>query len=191
MIIVFVGAFYSISNKTWPWFSSFCVHVTDILVIVLFNIKRITRANSSATHWPKCRRLYTCVCYPSQHIFCIICYVPKCLYLVTFGKFHVIIIIKLEVSIFPVVIIFFRGCVLVMFVTSYSVTYCIYVSGKPGICFHYYCAVYNECKYSDTFWLADRTRLFVQSTILLSSLCKLVWRHWTYKMPVRYILSSV
>ena len=77
------------------------------------------------------------------------------------------------------------------FVTSYSVTYCIYVPGKPGICFHYYCAVYDECKYPDTFWLADRTRLFVQYTISLSSLCKLIWRHWTYKMPVRYILSSV
>ena len=25
----------------------------------------------------------------------------------------------------------------------------------------------------------------------LSSLCKLIWRHWTSKMPVRYILSSV
>ena len=23
------------------------------------------------------------------------------------------------------------------------------------------------------------------------SLCKLIWRHWTYRMPVRYILSSV
>ena len=39
--------------------------------------------------------------------------------------------------------------------------------------------------------LADRTRLFVQYTISLSSLCKFIWRHWTYKMPVRYILSSV
>ena len=76
-----------------------------------------------------------------------------------------------------------------MFVTSYSVTYCIYVPGKPGICFHYYCAVYDECKY--TLWLADRTRLFVQYTISLSSLCKLIWRHWTDKMPVRYILSGV
>ena len=54
-----------------------------------------------------------------------------------------------------------------------------------------FCAVYDECKYSDTFWLADRTRLFVQYTISLSSLCKLIWRHWNYKMPVRYILSSV
>ena len=78
-----------------------------------------------------------------------------------------------------------------MFVTSYSVTYCIYVPGKPWICFHYYCAVYDECIYSDTFWLADRTRLFAQYTISLSSLCKLIWGHWTYKMPVRYILSSV
>ena len=78
-----------------------------------------------------------------------------------------------------------------MFVTSYSVTYCIDVPGKPGICFHYYCAVYDECEYSDTFWLADHTRLFIQYTISLSLMCKLIWRHWTYKMPVRYILSSV
>ena len=91
----------------------------------------------------------------------------------------------------PLLSYFFRGCVPEMFVTSYSVTYCIYVPGKPGICFHYHCAVYDECKYSDTFRLADRTRLFVQHTISLSSLCKLIWRHWIYKMPVRYILSSV
>ena len=104
---------------------------------------------------------------------------------------HVIIIIKSEVSTFPIVIIFFRGCVLEMFVTLYTVTYCKYVPGKPGICYHYYCAVYDECKYSDTFRLADRTRLFVQYTISLSSLCKFIWRHWSYKMPVRYMLSSV
>ena len=83
------------------------------------------------------------------------------------------------------------GCVPEMFVTSYSVTYCIYVPGKLGICFHYYCAFYDECKYSDTLWLAGRARLFVQYTVSLSSLCKLFWRHWTYKMPVRYILASV
>ena len=80
-----------------------------------------------------------------------------------------------------------------MFVTSYSVTYCIYIPGKPGFCFHYYmyCAVYDECKYSDMFWLADRVHLFVDYTISLSSLCKHIRGHWTYKMPVRYILSSV
>ena len=78
-----------------------------------------------------------------------------------------------------------------MFVTSYSVTYCRYIPGKPAFCFHYYYADYNACKYSDTFWLADRVRLFVHYTISLSSLCKLIWGHWTYEMPVRYILSSV
>ena len=31
---------------------------------------------------------------------------------------------------------YFRGCVPGMFVTSYSVTYCIYIPGKPGFCFH-------------------------------------------------------
>ena len=41
------------------------------------------------------------------------------------------------------------------------------------------------------FWLAGCVRLFVHYTISFSSLCKLIWRHWTYKMPVRYILSSV
>ena len=85
----------------------------------------------------------------------------------------------------------FRSCVPEMFVTSYSVTYCIYIPGKPAFCFHYYCADYDECKYSDTFWLSDRVRLFVHYTISLSSLRKLIWGHWTYEMPVRYILSSV
>ena len=103
---------------------------------------------------------------------------------------HVIIIIQSEVSTLPITI-FFRGCVPEMFVTSYSVTYCLYFPGKPGFCFHSYRADYDWCKYSDTFWLADRVRLFVHYTISLSSLCKLIWGHWTYEIPVRYILSSV
>ena len=78
-----------------------------------------------------------------------------------------------------------------MLVASYSVTYCIYVPGKPGICFHHYCALYDEGKYSNAFWLVDRTRLFAQCTISLPSLYKLIWRHWTYEIPVRDILSSV
>ena len=52
---------------------------------------------------------------------------------------HVIIIIKSEVSTLPI-IIFFGGCVPEMSITSYSVTNCIYIPGKPGFCFHYYCA---------------------------------------------------
>ena len=59
---------------------------------------------------------------------------------------HVIFIIKSEVSTFPIVIIFFRGRVSEMFVTSYSVTYCIYIPGKLGFCSHHCCAVYDEYK---------------------------------------------
>ena len=73
-------------------------------------------------------------------------------------------VITHEISTFPIVVIFFRGCVPEMFVALCSVTYCIYVPGKPGICFHYYCAVYDECKYSDTFWLTDRTRFLCSTT---------------------------
>ena len=41
---------------------------------------------------------------------------------------HVIIIIKSEVSTLTIVVILFCGCVPEMFVTSYSVTYCIYIT---------------------------------------------------------------
>ena len=46
----------------------------------------------------------------------------------------IIIIIESEVSTFPIVTIFFRGCAPKMCFTSYFVTYCIYIPGKPGIC---------------------------------------------------------
>ena len=75
-----------------------------------------------------------------------------------------------------------------MFVTSYSVTYCIYIPGIPGFCFHYYCAVYDECKYSDTFWLADRVRLFVHLPSHYHHCAKL---SEDIELPVRCILSSV
>ena len=31
-------------------------------------------------------------------------------------------------------------------VNMFIVAYCIYIPGKPGFCFHYCCAVYDECK---------------------------------------------
>ena len=48
---------------------------------------------------------------------------------------RVIMIIKSEVSTFPTVIIFFRVCVPEMLATSYSVTYCIYIPGRPEFLF--------------------------------------------------------
>ena len=44
------------------------------------------------------------------------------------------------------------------FVTTNSVTYSIYIPGKSGTWCHYYCAVYDECKWSDTFCLENRIR---------------------------------
>ena len=94
---------------------------------------------------------------------------------------HLIIIIKSEVSTFPIVVIFFRGCVSEMVVLSYSVIYYIYIPGTLVPCFHYWCSVYGICKWSDTLWPVGRVRLFADYTISLSSLCRLIWRHWTTK----------
>ena len=55
----------------------------------------------------------------------------------------------------------------------------------------HWCSVYGICKRSDTFWPAGRVRLFADYTISLSSLCRLIWRLWTNKMLVRYMLPSV
>ena len=107
-----------------------------------------------------------------------------------------LIIINSEVSTFPIVVIFFRGWVFEMVVLPYSVIYYIYVSGTLGPCFNYlcsvyWCSVYGICKRSDTLWPAGRVRLFADYTISLSSLCRLIWRHWTNRMLVRYMLPSV
>ena len=100
---------------------------------------------------------------------------------------HVIIIIKSEVSTFPIVI-FFRGCVPKILYIIFC--YILHIhSGKTGNLFLLLlCSLWWVQIVGYTFWLDDRIRLFVQYTISLSSLCKLIWRHW---MPVRYILSSV
>ena len=47
------------------------------------------------------------------------------------------------------------------------------------------------CKWSDTLWPVGRVRLFVDYTISLSSLCRLIWKHWTTKMLARYMMPSV
>ena len=95
------------------------------------------------------------------------------------------------VSTFPIVVIFFPGCVSEMVVLSYSVIYYIYIPGTLGPCFHYWCSVYGICKWSDTLWPVGRVCLFADYTISLSSLCRLIWKHWTTKMLVRYMMPSV
>ena len=85
----------------------------------------------------------------------------------------------------------FLGCVSEMVVLLYSVIYYIYIPGALGPCFHYWCSVYGICELSDTLWPMGRVRLFADYTISLSSLCRLIWRHWTTKMLVVYMLPSV
>ena len=101
---------------------------------------------------------------------------------------YVIVIIKPEVSTFPIVIIFFRGCVPEMFL--HHILSLIAYTFRENREFVFIIIVQFIMSVK-TFWLADRIRLFVHCTISLSLLCKLIWRHWTYKMLVRYILSSV
>ena len=76
-------------------------------------------------------------------------------------------------------------------VLSYSVIYYVYIPGTPGPCFHYWCSAYGICKWSDTLWLVGHVRLFADYTISLSSLCRLICRHWNTKILVRYMPPSV
>ena len=85
----------------------------------------------------------------------------------------------------------FRGFVFEMVVLSYSVIYYIYIPGTLGPCFHYWCSVYGICKWSATLWPVGLVNLFADYTISLWSVCRLIWRHWTTKMLVRYMLLSV
>ena len=105
-------------------------------------------------------------------------------------KTHLIIIIKSEVSNFSMVF-FFRGCVFEVVLLSYSVIYYIYIPRRPGLV-SIIDAQSMVCKRFDTLWSAGRVRFFLANyTISLSSLRRLIWRHWVNKMLVKYMLSSV
>ena len=98
---------------------------------------------------------------------------------------NMILMLNITKSTFPIVVIFFRSCVSEMVVLSYSVIYYIYIPGKLGLCFHFWCSVYDFCKRADTLWPVGRVRLFADYTISLLSLCRLIWKHWTTKICCR------
>ena len=87
--------------------------------------------------------------------------------------------------------IFFRGCVPEMFVTSYSVTYCIYIPGKPGICFISIVQFMMSANSRIRFGLRIVFVCLYITPFHYHHCANFIWRHWTYKMPVRYNLSSV
>ena len=62
-----------------------------------------------------------------------------------------------------------------------SVIIYTYIPENLGFCSHYYCTVCDVCKYSNTLRAEVRICLSAHYTSSLSSLCKLIWRHWTYK----------
>ena len=79
---------------------------------------------------------------------------------------HVIIIIKSKVSTFPIV---WDVCYII---------FCYLLQTHSGITWNF-------------FIIIVQFMMNANDTISLSSLCKLIGRHWFYKMPVRYILSCV
>ena len=104
---------------------------------------------------------------------------------------HVIMIMKSEVSTFPIVFIFCRGCVPEMFVTSYSVTCCIYTPRKPGIFFISIVQFMVSANSRIRFGLQIVFVCLYITSSHYHHCANFTWRHWTYKMSVRYDLSSV
>ena len=115
---------------------------------------------------------------------------------------HVIIIMKSEVSTFPIVIIFFRGCVPEIFATSYSVTYYHIHSGRTGNLFSLFlCSLW----WVQVVWyvLAFRSHSFVCTlhhliiiivqiylkTLNLSSACQIYFVERVSK--IKHILSVI
>ena len=50
---------------------------------------------------------------------------------------------------------------------------------------------YDVCKWSSTLWPDGGNCLFPHYITSLSSLCRCIWKHWTYIMLFMYILSIV
>ena len=137
------------SNSLVPAFRYLCKHEFFRLLYCIYRVACVELANSGLCDW--------------KNIF------------IT----HLIIIIKSEVSTFPIAVIIFRGRVSEMVVLSYSVIYYIYILGTLGPCLHCWWSVYGICKWSDTLWPAGRVHLFADYAVSLSSLCRPIWRHWT------------
>ena len=98
---------------------------------------------------------------------------------------HVIIIIKSEVSTF--VIIFIRSWAPAMFVSSYFVTNCLYIPGKPGFCF----IIIMQFMMSAKSWI----RFGLQIVLVCLYIPPSHYHHCAnlfedIEMSVRYILSS-
>ena len=97
----------------------------------------------------------------------------------------------MEVSTFPIVFIFIRGCVPEMFVTSYSVNYCTYIPWNREFVF----ISIVQFMMSANSWIRFGLHIVFVCLYITPShyhhCANFIWRHWTYKIPVRCNLSSV
>ena len=78
-----------------------------------------------------------------------------------------------------------------MFLTSYSVTYCIYIPGN------WECVFISTVQFmvSANSWIRFGLQIVIVCLYITPShyhhCANFIWRHETYKMPVRYNLSSI
>ena len=75
-------------------------------------------------------------------------------------------------------------------VPSYAVGF-IYIPGQLVFIYFITAQFYDVRKYSGTLRPDGRTRLFAHYTTSSLSLRRRIWKYWTSKMLLRYILSSV
>ena len=103
---------------------------------------------------------------------------------------NLIIIIISEVSILPIVAIYFRGCVPQMVVPSYALGF-IYISHESWAVF--YCCAVLWCvqMVMSILWTDSRICLFAHYTTSLSSICRRIRKYWISTILVKYTLSSV
>ena len=95
------------------------------------------------------------------------------------------LIIKSEVSIFPVVAILPWQCVW----CGRIIVFCLLLRRVPmKLFFRYYCTVYAVCKQLGTLHKVIFVWLHI---ISLSWLYRLIWKHWKYKKGLSSIISRV
>ena len=75
-------------------------------------------------------------------------------------------------------------------VPSYAVGF-ICIPGNIGFVSLLLCSLVMRTNNLSTLWPSGRIHLFAHYSTWLSSLCRRIWRNWTSKMLVRYILSSL
>ena len=84
----------------------------------------------------------------------------------------------------------FRSSAHEIFASSYALSF-IFIPGKLGFVSCITVQFYNVGKKIECIMARWSYSFFAHDATSLSSLCRRIWRYWTYKMLVKYIISSV